>query len=383
MKVLYIINSLEGYGAERSVVELALSFNNVKSVFIQLYTGDELIPQLKAVGINIYQLNLTPKSGNKTAVEKVINILHQEKPDIIHSTLFKSDMVAREIRARFGEWPLVGSFVSNSYSCRRYSLLNGLSKIKLFSTQLRDRRNIHRVDRFISNSKTIKESNSRALGVSEDKIDVIYRGRNFENYRLLRKEVEEVRSALDLGGRKVFLNIGRLQKSKGQSDLIKAFKKFVEKFPDTVLLLVGSGLEYEDLKEEIKMLGLVKDALLLGYRNDVQHLLHIADFFVFPSYYEGLPGSLIEAIITKKPCIVSDIPEIRECFSDDGALYFHPGDVGEITKKMEEAVRFKHWDARVERNFSFAQENFDIEVVSRKYENFYRQLLYEKSILSK
>lgn len=128
MKVLFIIDSLKGYGAEKSIVEIAIRFTRVQPVFVHLFKGNDLSSVLVSYNINVYALNITSKYKFKNAVKRIIPIIQKEDPDIIHSTLFQADMVARHLKNKFPEILLVGSLVSNSYSQLRFSQLNLISK---------------------------------------------------------------------------------------------------------------------------------------------------------------------------------------------------------------------------------------------------------------
>ncbi len=375
MKVLFLIDSLKGYGAEKSIVQIALYLEEVTPIFIHLYKGDKLKSSLEKKGIKVYSLELDAEYSFKEAVNSIIPIINKEKPEIIHSTLFRADMVARKLKKVFPHIFLVGSFVSNSYGLNRYKQLSPISRIKLFSTQLRDRMTAGKVDFFVSNSKAIKKSNIRALGIPKNKVKVIYRGRCFEDFLPTTETVSLLKKEFNLDEQLVFLNVSRLHKGKGQLDLLKAFKVLNAGNPNTVLLIAGEGSFRGELEDLIKSLGLEKNVILLGYREDVAKLLALADYFVFPSYFEGLPGALIEAIISKTPSIVSDIAENRECFVENGALFFEAGNIQELSKKMEEALIMNNWKDKVDKSYKYAEENFDIAKVSLKYEKFYQEII--------
>ena len=378
MKVLFLIDSLEGYGAEKSIVQIAMHLEEVTPVFIHLYKGDKLKPSLENKGIKVYSLELESEHSFKEAVNLTIPIINKENPGIIHSTLFRADMVARKLNQVFPHIFLVGSFVSNSYGGNRYRQLSPISRIKLFSTQLKDRMTAGKVDFFVCNSKAIKKSNRIALGIPGKKVKVIYRGRSFEDYLPTTGSVSLLKKEFNQDGHSVFLNVSRLHKGKGQLDLLKAFKFLNTRNPKTVLLIAGEGSFRVELEELIKTLELEKNVFLLGYREDVAQLLALADYFVFPSYFEGLPGALIEAIISKTPSIVSDIDENRECFTENGALFFQSGNIKDLGDKMQEALTLKDWNERTESSFENARKNFEIKKVSKEYESFYRKILEDR-----
>lgn len=373
MKVLFLIDSLSGYGAEKSLVQIAINFKGVTPVFIHIYKGDNLKHFLLEKGIKVYSLNINSDYGYKQAIKLITPIIKIEQPDIIHATLFRSEIISRKLKLSFPQITLVGSFVSNSYCKRRYEQLSLLSKFKLLSTQLKDWKTSGKVDYFISNSRAIMNTNRKALNISKEKIKIIYRGRQFNDQTIPEKFID-IKKEFPIGNRIVFLNVGRLHQGKAQMDLLYAFKK-VESKMGAVLIIAGEGLMRSKLELTIKTLGLENKVFLLGYRDDITQLLAAADYFVFPSYFEGLPGALIEAIIAKTPVIASDIPENRECFPLDGALFFKSGNVDDLSSKMEEAQKSKNWNEMTESSFSYARRNFDIYNISRKYEEFYFSIL--------
>ena len=375
MKILYLIDTLEGYGAEKSIVNIALHLQKINTVFVHLYSGEKLKPLLENKGIDVYSLNLESVYLFKEAYKVLIPIVEKERPDIIHSTLFRADMVARRLKTVYPEILLVGSLVSNSYSKRRYSRLSILSAFKLFSTQLRDRMTSGKVDYFICNSKAIMESNITALKIPEEKVEIIYRGRYVFNSLTQENSSGLLRKEFKAHNKKVFLNVGRLERGKGQLDLVNAFANLLKTKRDILLIISGEGSLRPRLTKRIEELGLEKDVLLLGYRDDISELLFFADFFVFPTYFEGLPGALIEAMIAKRPTIVSNIEENKECLPEGSSLFFEPGRVDELSDKMEEALYIEDWEQRTAKAYCFAQKNFDIKLVSKKYETFYQNIL--------
>ena len=101
----------------------------------------------------------------------------------------------------------------------------------------------------------------------------------------------------------------------------------VKIYPNSSLQLIGEGELRKKLEVKINDLGLRSKIKLLGRRNDVPVILKNSDFFVFPSYYEGLGGALVEAFAAKLPCVCSSIPVLKEVVGkEDGSLFAAPGD---------------------------------------------------------
>lgn len=377
MKVLYIIDTINGSGAERSLVEIALNFDNITPVFVHIYKGDMLKDLLIAQGIKVYSLNITEKYAYSKAVKQLKAIYAGEKPDIIHSTLYRSDMIARKMKSKFPEIPLVGSFVNNSYNPLRYTNKSISLKFKLYISYLQDKISSKKVDYFISNSATIKKEEGDALGISPSKIKVIYRGRDPEKFSDLNfKEGSNLIEELDLSGKKILLNVSRLIERKGQLDLIRVLPDILKSEPNAHLVIAGHGSFESDLQNEIKKLGIVKNVTLLGRYERIPELLYIADLFLYPSYAEGLPGALIEAMMSSKIIINSNIGENMECVDDNSSISYKVGDLNElktnILNVLKNIEKFKYFGLNARK---LALENFSINMISKQYQDTYRELL--------
>ena len=85
-----------------------------------------------------------------------------------------------------------------------------------------------------------------------------------------------------------------------------SFDKLKQKNTNVKLLLVGDGDGRGKIEDLVKEKNLQEDIKFLGMRDDVYNILQAMDVFVFPSLYEGLPVTLIEAQSAGLPCIISD-----------------------------------------------------------------------------
>lgn len=375
IKVVYLIDTLVVGGAEKSLVDIAINNPSIDSVFITIYKGDALAPLLEKNNIEVYKLDNTFKYGFDAALQQLLPLIDSIKPDIIHSTLFRSDIIARKVKA-VRDVVLVSSFVNNSYAKVRYDKMSFVSKCKLFGIQLFDRWTAKKVDLFISNSQTIKNSNGKSLGVNENKIKVIYRGRSSKKFSE-NADVDALRTDLKINvDTKIMLNVSRLLDRKGQLDLLQSFEKITRENPNVVLLIAGEGAYRSVLANEIEKLGLKGKAILLGSRNDIPALLQLADIFVFPSHYEGLPGALIEAMFAQKIIICSDIGENTECVTSNDAILFKTANVEELYEKMQLVLNnleeYKKFGINAKQA---AIQKFELSNIVQQYNSTYTQLL--------
>jgi glycosyltransferase involved in cell wall biosynthesis len=105
----------------------------------------------------------------------------------------------------------------------------------------------------------------------------------------------------------ILLWVGRMGKVKNLSFLLRAFKYFLEAFPEAVLVLVGDGPEEATLKEESKRLGIDKSVKFEGRQEDLVSYYKTADIFVFPSLYEGWGRVVVEAAAAGLPVVMTDV----------------------------------------------------------------------------
>lgn len=106
-------------------------------------------------------------------------------------------------------------------------------------------------------------------------------------------------------GKKTLIYVSRIGKTKGHADLIRAFAKMNHR-QDHQLILVGTGSAEDDYKSLTRQLGLQEDVFFLGFKKDPYRYVKRSDVFVMPSYFEGYPNALAEALICDVACVAYD-----------------------------------------------------------------------------
>ncbi|MCD4827130.1 MAG: glycosyltransferase family 1 protein [Acholeplasmataceae bacterium] len=128
----------------------------------------------------------------------------------------------------------------------------------------------------------------------------------FFEYKL--KYREEIRSELDIeSNRFVICHVGRFNEQKNHIFIIDIFAELLKTLPKAILLLIGDGELRNQIERKIKHLGIEKNIYLLGKRNDINKILMGSDLFLFPSLFEGLPVSLIEAQASGITIVMSSV----------------------------------------------------------------------------
>ncbi|RUA33974.1 MAG: hypothetical protein DSY77_07560 [Bacteroidetes bacterium] len=144
-----------------------------------------------------------------------------------------------------------------------------------------------------------------------------------------------------------------------------------------VLFLGREGNASATLKAFLKENKLDVNFHFLGHRSDVPQFMKASDIFLFPSLYEGLGGSLIEAQAAELPIICSDIPVLNEVVEKDkNALMFEAGNEQELAKKIQELVENPGLRKEMGRH-SLERFNkyFQIEKIHEEMLDFYKSVL--------
>lgn len=179
----------------------------------------------------------------------------------------------------------------------------------------------------------------------------------------------KVRDELGLGSKFVIGHVGRFGSMKNHSYLIDIFAELCKMRDDAALVLIGKGELEEQIRAKISSIGLSDKVLFLGSRFDVERYYQAFDYFVFPSTYEGLPGSVAEAQASGLCCLVSD-KVTREAALTELVTYKSIEEpaanwAGEIMRNAKSALERKDMRAAI------AAKGFDVRGLAAEMQAFY------------
>ena len=174
---------------------------------------------------------------------------------------------------------------------------------------------------------------------------------------------------------KVIVNVGRLCYPKNHVFLIDVFASLVKDSENYLLLLVGDGELKEEIKEKVKILKIENKVYFLGVRENIPELLSASDLFLFPSHFEGLPLSLIEAQASSLPCLISNaIP--NEVIVTDLIQTLSLSDSAKIWSDKVKEIVSKECDRKP--RMSNELNEYDITKTSKWLFEFYMKLSNER-----
>jgi len=162
------------------------------------------------------------------------------------------------------------------------------------------------------------------------------------------------------------LFVGRLVHNKGPQTFVDSLPTVFERIPDAEAAVVGPGPMCEELERRCDELGIADRVTFHGYVDDVPEMMHAADVFCLPSFSEGLPLTLLEAMASQLPPVVSAVGGVPDVIRDgETGLLVSPGDteaVGSAVAKLLESptrrreigerarqyvIKEHSWDARI------------------------------------
>lgn len=157
--------------------------------------------------------------------------------------------------------------------------------------------------------------------------------------------------------------VGRLSPEKGQAGLLRAFSGLAKKHPRLQLRLVGDGPDQAALKSLAAELGVTSSVSFLGRLSEEQTLAEIAqsDLLALPSFMEGLPIVLMEAMVLGVPVVASRVAGIPELVEDGtSGLLFAPSNWDELAERIERLLNDRALcEAVAERGKTIVEAEFD------------------------
>ena len=369
IKLLFVLRDLGFGGAERQVVELCkgLDKDRFQVTVVLFFEGPGYLKQLRATGVKVQVLS-TKKAYKWNGLFRLMRFFRQEHFDIVHAYLpianFLGGLAAKLTKQK--------NVICSLRNASPFSLGNIFCVMDLIALN-------GFCDKVVVNSKSGKACSVKKYGVPQDKVKVIYNGKDIEAF-MRKGPRQDLRKELGIAeGDIVITSIGRVCRQKGHKDLALAANILINERGKKALrvLIVGKPEErFAELQTLIQRHSLEPYVKLLGVRQDVSSLLGLTDVFVLPSLWEGLANVLLEAIIAKVPVVATDIGPNREVIENNRTGRLVPvRDPGSLAQAIEEALNDRGRSAEMaQKAFEDVTERFGLDRLVQEQENMYLSL---------
>ena len=272
----------------------------------------------------------------------LVGVLRAEKPDLVHAHMPISGFLAR-VAARIAGVPKI------AYTCHGFLFNHTSSSLWRRSLSFAMEWLAARLtDVFLTVSEA-EALDARRLRIARC-VEAVGNGRDPAVFRPDEASRARVRQRLGVGeDRVVIIAVSRLVWHKGYPELAEAMRLL----PEAELWVVGQRLQSDrgaDMATLLEAAGLGNRLRMLGYRADIARLLAAADVFVLPSRFEGLPMSVIEAMLVGLPVVASNVRGPAEQVVDGvTGLSVPPGNAAALAAALIRLINDKDLRVRMGR----------------------------------
>ena len=299
---MLVVPSLQGGGAERVAKNLLDNLNKTQDIILCLFGKNHSQKLPKNIKVRCLPVK-SSKNVLYTVAKFFLIIFHvrkiikEEKPNSILSFMDYPNIVSIISNYLAGRKARVNISIHTvpELHLKKYSNSKWNASISMLMKLL-----YNRADKIIAVSNFIKSDLIRGYNIEESRVMVIYNPVNIEKIDALASE--EISDQWFREEVPVVISVGRLSKEKGYDTLLRAFAIAREK-SDIRLAILGEGEEKKSLEELGRKLGIERDIVFLGYKNNPYKYMKRASIFVLSSLYEGFPNVLIEAMACGVPLI--------------------------------------------------------------------------------
>ena len=299
IRVLHVFGGLALGGAESRVMDLYRSIDREKVQFdflVHSASEQHFDKEIYSLGGRIYRV---PKFkvynwfGYKRALKQFFS--EHKEFRAVHGHMTSTAAIYLPIAKKAG----VPITIAHSRSAGVQSGLKGFVT-KMLRGSLK-----YKTDYCLACSKEAGEAVYGKKWSDAGKVEVIPNAIAAEKYIYNESVRKEMRETLDVSDKFVIGHVGSFREPKNHTFLIQIFAKIYEKRKDAVLLLLGDGVLRPQIEEQVALAGLSEAVRFMGNQS-VAPYYQAMDVLVFPSLYEGLPGTVIEAQTAGLFCVVSD-----------------------------------------------------------------------------
>lgn len=383
IKILYLVTQTDPGGAQKYIHDLALNLNKNKfEIEVGVGEGKEekWMLNLKNNNIKIHRLkhvvrNLKPIHDFLSGFE-IYFLLKKIKPDIIHlnsSKIGATGAVVGWIYKIFNNKSRALG-IKIIYTVHGLVLNEPLPRWQKIYYWISEKISGWCENKIICVSEFDKQSCVKYKIVKQKKLTVIHNGINLNNLNFLDKT--EARKKLNINEKNQAIGtIANLYKTKGLIYLIRAAKILISENKNIIFIVIGNGLEKNNLEKEIKKLNLENNFFLLGSKNNAKQYLPAFDIFCLSSVKEGLSYTLIEALSAGLPVVTTDVGGNSEIIenNENGILVQSkkPLDIAEAIEKLLNNPELKN---KFNKNNLTKAKQFSLEKMISETEKIYLAL---------
>ncbi len=371
IKLLRIVSNLGIGGVQKRMVSLLPKLDKERySIIVCSFKPGELQNRLEQSEIPVRIVSRRFKF-DPVCIYRLRSIMKKENIDIVHTHCHKPNTTGR-LAAKLAGVPVI---ITNEHNVDSWKSNWQLTL---------DRRLATYSDRIIAVSEAVRNFYVENANISTDKFEVIYNGVDldfWQNNILPQKTIAEKKAKLGLlQDDKVIVNIGRLHPQKGHEYLLRVARKIIPKMKNLKFLIVGDGSMKDSLELLSERLGIKKNVVFTGKRDDIKDILCFSDISVLSSIREGFSNVILESMACGKPVIATDVGGNNEIVIDGENGFIVPSrDEDTLADKILALASSEELTERMGLAARETVKKFSLKRMVDKTEQLYEKLMDKKT----
>lgn len=354
IRVCQVLHGIVGGGSEQVVLNYCSRMRDIHfDLLYQYEPNPQILERFNEAGINCIRIPDKVHHPLKH-VWALYRIFKQGKYDVVHSHL---DWFLNSYVCFIAMLAGIKKRIAHHHQAYGNNLLCSIMRIpcKLFATH------------WLACGEAAAINGWGKSAVAKGKVTILPNAIDPERFKFTESARKEIRAKYGIkDGDFVIGHVGRFYPQKNHDFLIDVFSEVHKQKPNAKLLLLGDGPLQEKIKQKVESLGLAEAVIFAGLQKEPAPFYSAMDVFAFPSLWEGLPLTLVEAQYAGLPCFVSG-NVTNEVFISNSCNQLN---VFESKKWSTSVVNFES----VNRNCEIQSSRYDINVRYCELKTIYEKL---------
>jgi len=373
-RVCHIIIGLNVGGAELMLKRLIEGYKDdpdYSHFVISLSTIGDVGTQLKAINVDVVDLNILSVLGLPLAFWRLTRMLRSKRPDIVQTWMYHADlfggMAARFAGIRNIIWGIRGTLIPQGLWSRTRFIIWLCANVS------------HWLPRKIVCCAEAARSNHIDMGYSVEKMVVIPNGYDLSVFTTTPSLKQRVRDQFGFNSDSVVISaVGRFDPLKDFENFVNAAKLVGIRRPLVRFMMIGRGVDAANalLVDWLANTGFADRFVLLGERNDIVDMMSATDIYCLSSLAEGFPNVVAEAMAMQVPCVVTNVGDAALIVKDTGIVVPPQSSVA-LANALTAMVDLS-FEQRAElgsRARKVIEESYSIEVILSQYRSLYSTVI--------
>lgn len=370
IKVLELIDG--GFIGGGQIHVLSLSKGLDKTVFspcIAAMGGSRFEKLVTENGLPFKSIH-QPKILRKKYLNPLIEFCKEEKFDILHSHGGVSGFYGRLVKKYYPEIKTVHTIHGIHY-------INTKNLLRKYVSLAIEQYLVKFTDHFVCETNSDFYSAGKIKIINPVNTSIIPNGIDLKKYCNLERKKSSVLTELNISSEDFIIgNVSRFDEQKNQNLIIKAASLLKKEYPFIKFVLIGDGKLWEQSKKLASDLNLQSNILFTGEKRNLTDYYSLFDLFVFPTFWEGMPYVLLEAMACRLPIICSDIPSLKEVVKDNfSAVLFNPHSEKDLANSILKLYNDKNLLKEISSNAYESVKNYSEYFTVKKIEEIYTGVL--------